>query len=71
MVHTIVIEGNGEHYFNVDIVDDTISEFEESFILFLRVVNISNPEEIDVEITRNVSIIRIRVDSLDGECNLS
>ena len=49
----------------IDIVNDAISEYEEVFILVLKVVNAT--EGIDIRIQRNVSVARIRQDN-DGNC---
>ena len=48
----------------INIVDDIMSEYEEIFVLVLKVVNAT--EGIDIDITRNVSVARIRQDS-DGK----
>ena len=48
----------------IDIVDDIMSEYEEIFILVLKVVNAT--EGVDIRITRNVSVARIRQDN-DGK----
>ena len=47
----------------VNIVDDAVSEYEEVFLLVLRVVNAT--EETQIEVGRNVSVARIRQDN-DG-----
>ena len=48
----------------IDIVDDDISEHPEVFLLVLRVVNAT--EGLEIEMTRNVSVARIRQDN-DGK----
>ena len=48
----------------IDIVDDDISEHPEVFLLVLRVVNAT--DGLEIEMTRNVSVARIRQDN-DGK----
>ena len=48
----------------IDIIDDDISEFPEVFLLVLKVVNAT--EGLEIEMSRNVSVARIRQDS-DGK----
>ena len=47
----------------INIVNDHVSEFEEVFLLVLRVVNAT--EGIQIDMRRNVSVARIRLDD-DG-----
>jgi hypothetical protein len=44
----------------IDIIDDDISELPEVFLLVLRVVNAT--DGLEIEMTRNVSVARIRQD---------
>ena len=44
----------------VNIIDDDVSEYEEVFLLVLRVVNATN--KIQIDMGRNVSVVRIRQD---------
>ena len=65
---TCVFEGGSlphvDKTLEVVIVDDVISEHEEVFLLVLKVVHAT--EGIDIDVERNVSVIRIRQDT-DGK----
>lgn len=66
-VHTFTLQDleQSEIDVEINIVDDDISEHMEIFLLVLRVVNAS--EETEINIGRNVSVVRIRQDSKDGK----
>lgn len=61
----MTLQGDGdlhsvENTAYINIVNDHVSEYEEVFLLVLRVVNTT--ERIQIDMKRNVSIIRIRQD---------
>ena len=67
-VQYCILEGGHGHTIDkdvyIDIIDDDISEHPEVFLLVLRVVNTT--EGLEIEMTRNVSVARIRQD-MDGK----
>lgn len=51
--------GNADEYVNIEIYDDNIQEQDEVFLLYMEVGNTAQ----QIQITRNVSVARIRRDT--------
>ena len=61
--------GTADHHINIEINDDNIQEQDEAFLLYMEVVGSTTQQ---IEIIRNVSVLRIRDnDSKSGVCHHS